>query len=350
MSSKGNNENIDFDVVDNLDLEQNLKNCEFYIQEDEILNDEDKSIPMNNLYINEMTNLVENSEQVNKESNEIENFDKNNETDSGSKESESLKIPHTIFIIPYRDRKEHLNFFNVYMKYILEDWKKNDYEIYFSHQCDNRPFNRGAMKNIGFLVMKDKYPNDYEDITFVFHDIDTLPYKKNLISYSTNNNKINHFYGFKFALGGMFAIKGRDFEKINGFPNIWAWGMEDNESQKRAIRNGLEIIRNEFYESGNKAILQFIDGIKKTILSRNRPLDIYEEYKQDGLNTINKLIYEIMPSGNNQIGQMINISTFSTMFDPNNEKYEDYNIILNKGKIYSKLPKAGNMRSIFNFR
>ena len=70
-------------------------------------------------------------------------------------------IPKKVFIVPYRNRPQHKFFFSKYMSFILEE--KDDYENYFSHQCDARSFNRGGTKNIGFLAIKNRYPNDYQN-------------------------------------------------------------------------------------------------------------------------------------------------------------------------------------------
>ena len=171
--------------------------------------------------------------------------------------------PKFIFIIPYRDREQHLQFFNRQMKYVLEDVPKDDYEIYFLHQCDVRKFNRGAMKNIGFLAIRDKYPNDYKNITLVFNDIDTMPFEKNVLNYKTVPGVIKHFYGYKFALGGIVSITGQDFERMNGFPNFWAWGCEDNCVNciyDRAIAACIIVDRTTFFPIGDHIILQLYDG------------------------------------------------------------------------------------------
>ena len=155
----------------------------------------------------------------------------------------NVKIPKRVFIVPYRNRIQHKFFFSKYMQFILEN--DDSYEIYFSHQCDARTFNRGATKNIGFLAIKNKYPNHYKDITFIFNDVDTIPFYK-IFDYDTTPGVVKHYYGFKYALGGIVAIKGCDFERINGYPCFWGWGMEDNALQKRCDAHGLHIDRSVF--------------------------------------------------------------------------------------------------------
>ena len=100
----------------------------------------------------------------------------------------SMNIPKIVFIVPYRNRPQHKFFFSNYLTSILNKNDKNDkhYDIYFSHQCDARSFNRGATKNIGFLAVKNKYPNDYQNITFVFNDVDTIPFSTSVAQLPRN--------------------------------------------------------------------------------------------------------------------------------------------------------------------
>ena len=175
------------------------------------------------------------------------------------------KTPSLIFVVPYRDRQQHHAFFSTHMKKILEDYEPGSYEIVYVHQKDKRTFNRGAMKNIGFIYIKNKYPLEYHNMTFVFNDIDTMPYTKGFLDYQTVIGVVKHFYGFRFALGGIVSICGKDFERINGFPNYWGWGYEDNAIQKRVIEANLKIDRSQFYLTFDKNILQLKDGITRIV-------------------------------------------------------------------------------------
>jgi len=227
-------------------------------------------------------------------------------------------IPKFVFIIPYRDRAEHKEFFGVYMKHVLEDIPKTDYEIYYVEQKNTLPFNRGAMKNIGFLAIKYKYPDHYKDISFVFNDIDTVPYSKNIINYETTHGVVKHYYGFKFALGGIFSIKGSDYETTNGFPNFWSWGGEDNYMQKRAQQAGLVIDRSCFFNILDKNILQLCDGIKR-LICRKEAATVVNMSTMDGLITIRNLNYDFKD-------EYINVYNFETTRDPRTLRFEEQNI------------------------
>jgi len=221
-------------------------------------------------------------------------------------------VPKLIFIVPYRDRAQQQQFFSAHMNVILEDIPKQDYEIYYIHQADAREFNRGAMKNIGFLAMKNKYPNDYQNITFVFNDVDTMPFSKNFLNYETSAGVVKHFYGYTFALGGIVSVNGSDFEKTLGYPNFWTWGYEDNLLQKRILSAGIEIDRSQFYPIMDKNIFQMKDGITR-IVNRGE----FERFVADtteGWQSITGLQYSIDDST-----KFINVTAFDTGFQEKKE-------------------------------
>ena len=226
-------------------------------------------------------------------------------------------VPKFVFIIPYRDREPHRVFFSTYIKKIMEDLPEKDWAYYFVHQNDKRPFNRGGMKNIGFLAIKSKYPNHYKEITFIFNDIDTLPYDKNVLNFDTDFGVVKHFYGFNFALGGIFSIRGSDFEKTNGFPNFWAWGGEDNLMHERAKNAGLIIDRNNFFTIGNMNILQFADGIKRLICRDELATSVMKDH-MDGITTLKNMKYVIYAETS-----MIDVTTFDTLISPYQLKFEE---------------------------
>ena len=253
--------------------------------------------------------------------------------------SNEVKIPKRVFIVPYRNRIQHKFFFSKYMSFILET--DEDYEIYFTHQCDARTFNRGAIKDIGFIAVRNKYPEHYKDITFIFNDVDTIPFTK-IFDYETTHGVVKHYYGFKYALGGIVVMKGSDFEKTNGFPCYWGWGMEDNALQKRCDAVGLRIDRSVFYNIGSPEILQLFDGISR-IISKKDPWRGENDNGVDGLRTISQLKYtvdeksenpndNIFTVHNNKI-MFINVTTFLTHITFGSEEYYNYDLREPKRKI-----------------
>jgi hypothetical protein len=201
------------------------------------------------------------------------------------------------------------------MTYILQDYPKEDYVIHYIHQKDERIFNRGAMKNIGFIVVKNKYPNDYKNITLVFNDVDTMPVKKNLFHYDTVPGVVKHFFGFTYALGGIVSIKAGDFERVNGFPNFWAWGYEDNLIQRRIEKTGITIDRSIFYKIGdNINIIHKNEEITREV--NQSEYDRYLRNTSEGIYSIHNLDYTIDTESG-----FVNVKWFNTEYNPNINQY-----------------------------
>jgi hypothetical protein len=246
---------------------------------------------------------------------------------------EEVTYPKRVFIVPYRNRLQQKFFFCQQMNFILEG--SDDYEILFVHQMDSRPFNRGATKNIGFLAIKEKYPDAYKDITFIFNDVDTLPFHK-LFDYQTVNGTVKHYYGFDSALGGIVVIKGADFELVNGYPSYWGWGMEDACLQNRCLYNKIKIDRSQFYPIGSPEILQLFDGVER-LVSPKDPQRMKQDRGIDGLKTIHKLAYTIdkesaNPADNKYIVPdqdrvfYVNVTSFMTLVHFESDQYHQYDL------------------------
>ena len=198
--------------------------------------------------------------------------------------------PDIVLIVPYRNRKPHLAVFVSIMPRILEG---KNYRVWFIHQSDTRPFNRGALKNIGFIILRRTYPKHYRQINVIFHDIDFMPYQQNQFSYTTTPGTIRHFYGYPDSLGGIFAIKGADFEKTNGFPNFWTWGLEDNLIYHRAKRVGLRTDYREFTHAEKQAdkVIGLWHGWNR-LINPKRVLESTNDTGRSGISSVHSIKME----------------------------------------------------------
>jgi hypothetical protein len=113
-------------------------------------------------------------------------------------------------------------------------------------QSTGRPFNRGLLLDIGFQVC-------CSDNTWViFHDVDLLPDKQLLESYQRpreSDDSIVHIgrrfqrYTSKTYFGGIHAMRGDTFIRLNGFPCcFWGWGGEDDEFLRRCKKHETKIV------------------------------------------------------------------------------------------------------------
>ena len=128
-----------------------------------------------------------------------------------------------IILIPYRNRKEHLDLFIKDVIPLFELYLK-PFKLVVIEQEEGKLFNRGMLLNIGF--------NEYKDKTqyFFTHDVDIIPTEKCVNELYTKNvyDVIRIFNAHNLSLGGVIKIKHASIFNINGFPNmIWGWGIED---------------------------------------------------------------------------------------------------------------------------
>ena len=196
------------------------------------------------------------------------------------------------------------------MPWILEG---QDYRILFIHQNDKRPFNRGAIKNIGFLYVKTTYPNNYKNIVLIFHDIDYMAWRQNQFDFTAKKGLIKHYFGFDKSLGGIFSIMAGDFELLNGFPNIWTWGLEDNilYNRSRAMRIRVDKSKRVCTQEGADNIIGLWHGWDR-LINPNIHNKMAHDNGQDGISCLHHVKYneDVFPE-NSRIS-MVHVNSFNT--------------------------------------
>ena len=156
-------------------------------------------------------------------------------------------------IVPYRDRKQHLDQFVPHMRaYFARDKldKDIDYRVLIVEQEAGLPFNRGALTNAGFLLAEAQ--SDY----CCFHDIDYLPIwadyspadrptpivwygaEERPIAPSRTNLVAKHNLDLFF--GGALIVPNSIYRAVNGYSNdYWGWGYEDEDIKARFAAAGI---------------------------------------------------------------------------------------------------------------
>lgn len=149
-----------------------------------------------------------------------------------------------IIITPIRDREEHLNkLVNAYKKVLNE--QKVPYKIYAIEQEQGYKFNKGILLNIGFLEAQKDYP--VSDI-FVLNDVDNFPMITDALDFRKLKSGIEHLFGYRYVLNGIFSIDKDTYEKANGFSNeFWGWGSEDVDFTNRIDATGIHVRHDQFY-------------------------------------------------------------------------------------------------------
>jgi len=92
---------------------------------------------------------------------------------------------------------------------------------------------------------------------------------------------------------------------INGFPNFWAWGYEDNALQVRAIKQNIKIDRSKMLEPGSNYMIHLKDDILKTV--NREEFQLYKERSNEGYKNIVDLDYYYSDSND-----FLNVKQFNT--------------------------------------
>jgi len=210
-------------------------------------------------------------------------------------------------VVPYRDREKQLRQFLPHIRDYFAG-RGTPYHIVIAEQAEGLPFNRGAIKNAGFLLGAE---SDYT----CFHDIDYLPLEAD---YSWTDSPAGLVWAGAESIpikasgqtqyikpdmskffGGAVLMPNALFQQVDGYSNqYWGWGYEDTDLVSRFQAANITVARrrgsfrplrhdNEGYEA---------DGFLNETAARNRALYLKKwqrglPHQADGFSTLS---YEVL--------------------------------------------------------
>ena len=166
-------------------------------------------------------------------------------------------------VVPYRNRREHLNHFIPSVTTTLKE-QNIDYEVIIIEQADDKPFNRGKLLNIGF-----KYAEEAGCDYVAFHDVDMLPI---LADYSYTDKPVHLIENLSLPpgvsrtlnydyFGGITLFPMDLFRQINGYSNDYrGWGFEDDDLLLRCKENHIDLLEEEIGQYGRTDIGSTFNG------------------------------------------------------------------------------------------
>ncbi|KAH3898150.1 beta-1,4-N-acetylgalactosaminyltransferase bre-4-like isoform X2 [Dreissena polymorpha] len=150
-------------------------------------------------------------------------------------------------IIPFRDRRKHLEQLQYYLIPMLKRQQLN-FRFFVVEQNGNNTFNKGLIMNAAFAEVR-----KIEDFDcFVFHDVDMIPEDDRNIYTCTDApkhmspalDKFGYRLPYMQLVGGVLSMKPDVFIAVNGYSNLyWGWGAEDDDMAARIKFKNLGIVR-----------------------------------------------------------------------------------------------------------
>ncbi|XP_067681327.1 beta-1,4-N-acetylgalactosaminyltransferase bre-4-like [Haliotis asinina] len=146
-------------------------------------------------------------------------------------------------IIPYRDREVNLKILLNNLHRVLQK-QQAEYAIFVVEQENGTPFNRGMIKNIGYLEANALCRFD----CFTFQDVDLVPESERntyfcgekALHHSRRLNFLNYRNWYRGHFGGVVTFNKTYFSTINGYSNLfYMWGGEDDDLLHRLRRKNL---------------------------------------------------------------------------------------------------------------